>query len=189
MAIRIVTGEPGSGKTYLMTKLVLRALRAKRSVWTNYSIHWPEKNYNKFTNIEFFLTLEKGLVGLDEIHRYFDARNWAKFPDWAKAKFNQHRHDGLDVIGSCQWFGQIDKNVRLLTVELIDCEKVKRFGKHWVVARHYKRVKSLKSLRYYHRYSHKTWHLINPAIYNRYDTTEKISATAYKKKWQIKRFQ
>ena len=45
----------------------------------------------------------------------------------SRKKLNQHRHDGITIYGTCQWFGQADKAVRELTTEIWDCEPKKFF--------------------------------------------------------------
>lgn len=173
MAITLFTGEPGSGKTYMMTKMALAKLECKTRVFSNYRIHWTGKNLIGFTNFEFFKVAKKGLVLIDEIHIYLDARRWFDMPDWVKKKLNQHRHDSLDIYGTCQWFGQVDKAVRELATEIIDCEKKKFFKWYFVKTTLWKRKKT--GLKSKFRPTKTRWHYLSPKIFARYNTMEVIN--------------
>jgi len=186
MGVILYTGEPGSGKTYLMTKFILSKLEDGQAIFANYSIHWNKPNFKKFTNFEFFKTLKKGHVLIDEIHIYLDARKWYDLPDWVKKKLNQHRHDGLEIYGTCQWFGQVDKAVRELTTMIVDCERVNFFRLKLIKTTIYKRKKMGLTSKF--RPVKKRLHLISPKIYNRYNTMEIINHGSQPEEKKISRF-
>ena len=186
MGVILFTGEPGSGKTYLMTKFALHKLDDMATVYGNYSIHWNKANFLKFTNFEFFKTIKKGLVLIDEIHIYFDARKWFDLPDWVKKKLNQHRHDGIDIYGTCQWFGQVDKAVRELTTEIIDCERVNFFGMKLIKTTTWKRKKTGLTSKF--RPRKRRYHRISKKVYDRYNTMEIINEERNPVKEVIPRF-
>jgi hypothetical protein len=94
-------------------------------------------------------------------------------PDWVKKKLNQHRHDGIDIYGTCQWFGQVDKAVRELTTEVIDCERLNFFGLQLIKTTSWKRKKMGLTSKF--RPKKRRYFVISKKVFNRYNTMEIIN--------------
>lgn len=58
---------------------------------------------------------------LDEFHLYFNAREWAKVGKEALWYASQHRHFGDDVYWISQYYGNVDKQFRVLVQDWTTC--------------------------------------------------------------------
>lgn len=116
-------GVPGVGKTTLLTKLAVKAIKRKdkgkkgayEHVYTNFyckgasKLDFNDLNTYKITN---------SLILLDEITMDADNRDFKKFPEGIRDFFILHRHLGNDIIYATQGYDAVDKKIRLLTQEL-----------------------------------------------------------------------
>lgn len=125
MSITLHTGNPRTGKTYGMTKVVLKALDEGVIVYSNYKIEWrgfgkyPETNLRYWSKLEDLLQKEipKGsLIVMDEAHVYLNSRRWKTLTEDFERRLAQHGKDGLHIIGSVQNIRRIDLVMR----ELVD---------------------------------------------------------------------
>jgi len=169
MSIRMYTGRPGTGKTYLLTRDVLKELKKGTKVYSNYKIQgdWPTLKYWK--RLDDLYKLEDGIIVMDEAHVYMRSRKWESLPEEMERKLAQHRKDGLHIWGTVQAVERIDKIFR----ELIDywyvCESTWFFFIRWEFDIDQDKMKKYPlSKRYY---------LKRKKIYDSYDTLEKISVT------------
>jgi len=129
--ISIYTGRPGEGKTYVMTAKALDALRAGRHVWANYRLNdeviekngWA-KQITYYSELRDLYKAEEGLILMDEVHVYLNSRRWDRLPAEFERKLQQHRKDGLDIIGSAQSIDRVDKVFRELVHAFYRCFKV-----------------------------------------------------------------
>lgn len=129
--INIYTGRPGEGKTFVMTSLALEALRKGRHVWANYRLNdeviaqngWTEQvtYYSELTEL---YNAEEGLILMDEVHVYLNSRRWDRLPAEFERKLQQHRKDGLDIIGTAQSIDRVDKVFRELVHGFYRCFKL-----------------------------------------------------------------
>lgn len=133
--IHIIEGNPGNGKTYLQSKLMLWILQRNRK--------WFKTGKTKMRRIvahshpiskgieeEYYEYLKswdglEQLVGLREVDVFFDdmslaldSREWANVPMTVKDWMRLHEHYGCDLYGNAQDFNAIDKSVRMLTTTL-----------------------------------------------------------------------
>lgn len=136
MSITLHTGNPRTGKTYGMTKTILKCLNSGLPVWVNYKINWnggirkkwnwkkfrfdyieiPASNLKYWKRLEDLYDVEKGIIGMDEAHVYINSRRWANMPEEMERKLAQHGKDGLHIVGTVQNLRRLDTVMR----ELID---------------------------------------------------------------------
>lgn len=146
MSINLITGRPGSGKTFCATQLILHYLSYGHDVYTNIDLKFEGKiahlapGYNRVHRREEILLLRKGIIILDEGQIWFNSRNWAAMSEDMQMKFQQHRHDDLHVWILTQNAKRIDLVVRELIV------RYARTTKLWGI-----RVPWAKDSRYFFR--------------------------------------
>lgn len=136
MSIVLHTGRPGTGKTYSLTKELLKALHQGEKVYANYKINWygelvkkfnwkkfkfewieiPKENLQYWNKLSDLFDVDNGIIAMDEAHIYMRSRNWEKLPEEMERKLSQHRKDGLHIWGTVQAIGRIDVIFR----ELVD---------------------------------------------------------------------
>ncbi|WP_159449178.1 zonular occludens toxin domain-containing protein [Demequina sp. NBRC 110055] len=149
-------GRPGSGKTYTLTKRVLK-IANKRPVFSNYPIDHP--NVTVFEPKDL-MRLPSGVIVLDEAHLYFPARGALKLPMSWLTMLSQTRKMGWDLIWSTQHERRIDAVVRDVTNLMWWCKTYGLGEKPWLfTARAYEpeyfRKPKMAMLRSYHRFDQK----------------------------------
>jgi zona occludens toxin (predicted ATPase) len=144
-------GTPGSGKSYEAVKKIVDNLKLGRTIYTNIEgFDDPAKresiksycgldDYELETRLiflpyhlihEFWNHTKSGsLIVLDEVHKYFSARDWQKksnqeFANWAST----HRHHGFDVVLITQNLEKVDAHVRGLVEWTYRYRKLNMFG-------------------------------------------------------------
>lgn len=63
-------------------------------------------------------------IFLTEAQRYFNSREFGRFPDWASRFYEEHRHFGLEIYLDVQRLGLIDINLREIATEFLEVEKL-----------------------------------------------------------------
>lgn len=121
--ITLVTGLPGSGKTYYAVRETLQALKEGRKVYSNVPMAIDSENLIHWTKLRNLLYLEKGLIVMDEAQVYLNARKWDTLPEWVQYKLQQHRKDGLDILAISQNINRIDVTMRELIGIFLECSK------------------------------------------------------------------
>ena len=101
-------GLPGSGKTYYVTKLALKAIKEGRPVYANYKI--PGAKY--FSRLEDIFAVRNGVIIVDEINLVCPSRWWNKFPPQLAYFWSQTRKFGLDIYWTSQHWDRVDKIIR-----------------------------------------------------------------------------
>jgi len=138
----IYVGKESSGKSLMLAKkahdLVDRNSKwfektgIPRPIYTNSpfagefvdyasSVNVPIKNW---TDLNDILGIEEADIFIDEIIKYFDARNWTNLSLEAKHWLTQGAKSGIHVYGACQDFSQVEKQFRLLCNEVYQIIKV-----------------------------------------------------------------
>jgi len=129
--ITLITGLPGSGKTYYLAKLAKQALIQKRELWLNFRIFpKPQSEHlvHYYNDPAMLRNAEAGLILMDEAHIYFNSRKWDSLDERVQYKLQQHRKDGLDIIGAVQSEARLDIVFRELVAEWKHCRKILSSG-------------------------------------------------------------
>jgi hypothetical protein len=151
-------GTPGSGKSYDAVIKIIANLRKGRVVYTNIDglgdpvrrefimkkshltemqldmqlIHWDtmhsQSDREKVCNFTQYVE-PRSLVVIDEIHKYFNARDWQSeknktFCEWGST----HRHHGFDMLMLTQDYEKVDKQVRSLIEYTYEYKKINFMG-------------------------------------------------------------
>ncbi len=125
-------GRPGSGKTYTLTELVLRAANSGRDVFTNYPVVHP--NVWQFGPRQL-LDLPPGLVVIDEAHLWFASRQSLRLPiSWLQG-MSQTRKKGWDLLWSTQHESRVDRVIRDVTSWMWLCTAWFNWGGHPMIFR------------------------------------------------------
>lgn len=145
-------GTPGSGKSYEAIKKVLDNLKLGRTVYTNIDgldegiCREHIKSYTGLDDYEIgtrlvfvpyhkiydFYNVNKSgiLFVIDEVHKYYGAREWQKdsnkaFANWAST----HRKQGHDVVLVTQNLEKVDSHIRSLVEWTYRYKKLNMFGR------------------------------------------------------------
>jgi hypothetical protein len=107
MAISVVEGRPGTGKTVFLTNMVISYLKSGHHVYTNIEIQLPPRHpWNRrlhiIQSLEDIINLREGKIVLDEVQTYLNSRNWDKLDIRFQLLLQQHRKRGLDIMGATQ---------------------------------------------------------------------------------------
>lgn len=136
MAITLVFGLPGCGKTTYLTSLVYKALRSKR--YKNVYCNVPLAGSPVFDDMILIspsdigkYNLSDGVLFLDESMIAFNTRNYAKFNDALVQYFCMHRHYNIDLWLFSQRADGLDKNIRSITDRVLFCRKTFPWGFWW----------------------------------------------------------
>lgn len=168
-------GRPGAGKTYIMTKRILKMAEGGRPVYSNYWI--DHVNVQPFSPDDL-MTLPPGIVVLDEAHLYFPARGAMKLPMSWLGMMSQTRKKGWDIYWTCQHERRVDSVLKDVTnlMWLVRSWGFLGNGPQWFQARCYepedfrRPKKSLFTT--YSRFSAQH-------VGNKYDTFESISEATH----------
>lgn len=116
MAVSLYFGLPGCGKTTLLSKLAIMAVKSKRyqNVWSNVAIAVPGVTYIDNSCIGVY-SLTDGLLLIDEATLFADSRDHKNFSKSLVQFFLLHRHYNVDVILFTQQWNGVDKKIRVIT--------------------------------------------------------------------------
>lgn len=110
--IEAYVGMPGAGKTYLVSRRALKAIRrGKKEVWANFAL----KGAHRFRQFPELYAVRNALVVLDEAGLMMAAAFWKAIPFEVLALMREHRHDGLDVIYTAQSIKDVATALRRVT--------------------------------------------------------------------------
>jgi hypothetical protein len=147
--ITVITGLAGSGKTWLMTRLILKEYRAGTDVYINFPVYFPNNNDRVFrwNSLAETYNIKNGIIAIDEGQKLFNARLWNILPMSFSEKISQHRHHFVDIMTTTQDLGMIDINMRRNIHELYDCKSVFRFPKNYKVQPIFQMIRVVKKQR------------------------------------------
>jgi len=186
------SGRPGTGKTYNLTKDVIRILNKGVKVRANYWIDWngyeekrtwwkkmmmrigwkkewreyPKENLGRWKKLDDLYDFEDGIIAMDEAHVYMNARRWKDLPEDMEKKLAQHRKDGLHIWGTVQSVNRLDTIIR----ELVDYWYVYENGLFWFTRWEFN-IDEDKNKKFP---MSKKWIMKKKSVYEAYDTLEKI---------------
>ena len=138
----VYVGKESSGKSLQLAKKAIELVDrnskwyektgVKRPIVTNspFSVFFVDWAASKNVPIEMWSNLEDIIhrdecdVIIDEIIKYFDARNWADLSVDSKHWLTQGAKSGVHVYGACQDFSQVEKQFRLLCSEVYHVVKL-----------------------------------------------------------------
>jgi hypothetical protein len=125
----VIDGLTGSGKTYLMSRLLLKARKQGENVYANLSLNFPNENENvyRWHALSELYNLTNGTIGIDEGQKLFAARNWADLPMTFADKIASTRHEYLNIITTTQDFGHLDIIIRQNIHDRYSCQSLFRF--------------------------------------------------------------
>lgn len=126
--IVVITGLTGSGKTWFMTRLMLKDWKTGADIFANFPLYFPNENerVNRWHNLDELYRLSHGVIAIDEGQKLFDARRWGSLPVSFAEKIAQHRKHFLDIYTTTQDVGHIDIRVRSNIHELFNCQSIFR---------------------------------------------------------------
>ena len=108
MAINMVVGPPGSGKSFVLTSIALKRLKKdSRPVFANFSIRGAER----FT-LDEMADLPPCTLLVDEAQNLFHARMWRSMPADMLERWSQTRKAGWDIFLGTQHESNVDSVVR-----------------------------------------------------------------------------
>lgn len=130
--ITVITGLTGSGKTWFMTRLMLKDWKDGAEIFSNFPLYFPNNNerVSRWHNLDELYHLTGGVIAIDEGQKLFDARRWGSLPVSFGEKIAQHRKHFLDILTTTQDIGHIDLRVRSNIHELYNCQSIFRFPKN-----------------------------------------------------------
>jgi len=182
--ITIYTGKPGSGKSYNLTRLVKKYLEEGNDVFCNFKIDEKKLNlkpkksiFGKAKNLgvlyhwkrlEEFRKVSNAIIIMDEAQTYFNSRRWKNMTPEDEIKFQQHRKQGIDIIGAVQSLSRCDTVLRELAGYVFEMKKI---GKLFIAKRY--TSEDIKSLRRESSFTEFFW--FRNSIARAYDTTELIN--------------
>lgn len=130
MAVSLYFGLPGCGKTTLMTKRAIEAVKSKRyiNVYCNVHISVPGVTFIDNDCIGRFNLVDAKIL-IDEATLFADSRDFKNFDKAKLQYFLEHRHYNVDIeLFTQQWDG-VDRKIRVITDRVFYVYKGVFFGK------------------------------------------------------------
>jgi len=120
-----IKGLKGSGKTLLLTILLLMEYMKGKKVFTNYKVFFPHEIIDVKKMVELDEDLENCVIGISEMHLICDARRHGKEQNILMSYFVlQSRHRGVNLYYDTQFERQIDIRIVENTDINIVCENL-----------------------------------------------------------------
>ena len=172
--LNIYVGMFGRGKTLSATKFVIaQAKRYKLNVISNIRLNGIP--YTPLTNWQEIVDAPGNtIILIDEMSTVFNAREWKNFNINLLFQLLQCRKNKKMIVGTAQRFAHVDKLLRDITYEVIDCNKYWRF-QHTV---HFDGWEYENCMNHHMlQRTHHDWQFIRNIDYLGYDTSEIIDNT------------
>lgn len=133
--VKLYFGLPGAGKSTVLTKIVYKHLKARRSPYKYILSNVALGNLPPFDKVTIFDPNDIGkydysdsLIVIDEASLYFDSRSYKTFRKDTIAYFLMHRHHNNDFILATQQWDAVDKKIRVITDRVYYIYKGKWLG-------------------------------------------------------------
>lgn len=173
--IKIITGKPGTGKTYELVRIAYKAMKQGKNIYSNFHIDFSNytfKNTNGkiyfWNKISDLVNLKNGEILIDECQIYMNSRNWKNLDERFQYKLQQHRKQGLNIWGAVQNVKRIDTVARELVNSVFVMRKI---GKMFLINEYdIEDIEKVKKK----SYSFKMFFL-NKKLANSYNTMQEIS--------------
>jgi len=139
MSINIITGLPGSAKSFMCAQKTVELVKRnkkwyensgiKRVVRSNLDMSFEFKEYagdffQLWNDPDELPAMNDCDVIWEEMCAHIDSRSWEALPLNLRRWLQQHRHRGVEIYGNCQDFADIDVAVRRLTGTLLYLTKI-----------------------------------------------------------------
>lgn len=127
--ITVIEGLTGSGKTWLMTRLIKKRWSKGEKVYPNFPLWFDDAGTDviRWHNLDECYDLREGILVIDESQKFLDARRWQMLPMAFTEKIAMHRHHHLDIFTTTQDIGHIDIRLRSNIHMLYRCKSIFRF--------------------------------------------------------------
>lgn len=114
--INIITGKPGSGKSYFLAKKIKELLLKGKQVYvpSYFQVKYNGSNLHYFEKLEEIQRVQDATIFIDEAQIFFNCRQWEVLDPIFQYKLQQHRHHRLDIWGAVQNIKRLDVVVREL---------------------------------------------------------------------------
>jgi len=123
MAIHLLTGLPGSGKTYVQTMFALHFLEQGIPVHANYDIY--DERVKRWSALRDLVNIKgPAVILIDEAQVYMNSRKWQQLPEWFQVKLQQSRKDSLQIWATTQDISFVDSTFRVLIQDYYECKKI-----------------------------------------------------------------
>lgn len=113
--ISMFSGLPGSGKSYILTHEIIKAMKIGRPVFSNFKVLHPKLGGCYKLDIDMIKDVvfpEGSLLVIDEAGMCYNSRDWKKFDIKDFEFFTQHRHQGYDLLLGVQHPNRVDVSIR-----------------------------------------------------------------------------
>jgi hypothetical protein len=137
--VRAFLGQPGSGKTYVMSALAYEWARRHDpndgwAIFSTYELQLPfeypiwslDPPGDDWGPVISVLEAERGLLLIDEAGQFFNSRLFGKTPAKLLQRLMQVRKHRLELWWASQHLEYVDKQLRLLTFESFHCGSLAR---------------------------------------------------------------
>jgi len=114
--INIITGKPGSGKSYFLAKKIKELLALQKQVYvpSYFKVKYEGDNLHYFTDLKEIQRVQDATIFIDEAQIFFNCRQWEILDPIFQYKLQQHRHHRVDIWGAVQNIKRLDVVVREL---------------------------------------------------------------------------
>jgi GTPase SAR1 family protein len=166
--IVLIDGLAGSGKTWLMSRLVKKEWKKGEKIHPNFKLWFDEdaSNIKRWHYLDETFNLKRGILVIDESQKFMDARQWQLLPTSFRDKIAMHRHHHLDIYSTTQDLGHIDHRMRSNIHELYHCQTIWRFPRNQKVKPILHIIKSQKKVRSFDGDTyHIKWDKVNTRIH------------------------
>lgn len=149
--IAVFEGANGSGKSFMLTRLLFEDWKLKATIYPNFPLLFPNDNerVERWHTLPEIYHLTHGVIAIDEAQKLFHARRWQSTPMSFLEMISQHRKQFLDVYTTTPSIGDIDINYRKLIAERYTCQSLLRLPKNQRVHPFFQWIRVQKRIRDY----------------------------------------